>query len=268
MVSLLPLVDTHCHLLAGLDDGPRTWDDAIRMCRIAWDDGVRAMAALAHQSERYPDNTPERIRAATRELASRLRMEEIPMSVYPCAEVMVFPDIVHAWRSGDLLGMADASRYLLIELPNNVFVELREMVSELVDEGVRPILAHPERQPELLNGDEVLEELILRGCLVQVSAASITQKTRPEFAERLRSWARRGMIHLVGSDGHSVVRRPPGIAAAFRQLANWIGPGPAERICSTNGMAVLEGLPLVAARPRPGVRGWFSKLSRVLSTGY
>ena len=70
---MIPLVDTHCHLLAGLDDGPRTMDDAVRMCRIAWEDGIRAVAATAHLSELWPEVTPARIRAAVDGLRAALK---------------------------------------------------------------------------------------------------------------------------------------------------------------------------------------------------
>jgi protein-tyrosine phosphatase len=257
---MLPLVDTHCHLLAGLDDGPRSWEDAITMCRIAWEDGISAVAALAHQNEQYPGVSPDQIRAKTEELSRRLRESDIPLAVYPCAEVMVSPETMDAWRDGKLLSIADGGRYILIELPHGVFLDLRDLVSEFVDLGVRPILAHPERQPEILYGEGIVDELILRGCLMQVSASSITQDAHPDLAEGVRRWARRGVIHLVGSDGHSVVNRPPGISAAFHRLASWIGPGAAERICSANGMAVLEGLPLQTVRPQKHTRNWLSRL--------
>jgi len=67
-----PLVDTHCHLLAGLDDGPKTPADAVAMCRRAYDQGVRHAAALAHQNDHYPDNTPDRLREGFARLTADL----------------------------------------------------------------------------------------------------------------------------------------------------------------------------------------------------
>ena len=91
---MVPLVDTHCHLLPPLDDGPSTWEDAVAMCRMAWDDGVGAIAALAHQNDHYPDVTPSLIRETAAELARRLSKERIPLAIYPCAEVMISAEIV------------------------------------------------------------------------------------------------------------------------------------------------------------------------------
>ena len=94
-----------------------------------------------------------------------------------------------------------------------------------------------------------------RGCLVQVSAGSITPPSRPELTRRVRHWARRRMIHLVASDGHSPNERPSEIRAAYEQLVEWEGAAEADRICGLNGMAVLEGLPLQLPRRRPA-KNW------------
>src|SRR5262245_50374630 len=98
---MIPLVDTHCHLLAGLDDGPRTEAEALEMCRLAYADGIRTVIALAHQNERWPAVTPQRIREACGRLAEALRVAGIPLTVYPGAEVMVQPEIESAWRGGE-----------------------------------------------------------------------------------------------------------------------------------------------------------------------
>jgi len=240
-----------------LDDGPADWDEALEMCRIAWRDGVRAVAATAHQSPSWPEATPERIRRSTQQLQKRLEAERIPLDVYPSAEVMVDPDLPEAWCRGELLSVADTGRYLLIEFPIGVFVDLREIVTELVESGVRPILAHPERCSELLHAPDTAAELIRRGCLMQVVADSFTDRC-PHLHGDLRTWLRRGWVHLVATDGHSPHERPPEFAEAVEKITRWSSPAVAERLCCSNGMAVLEGLPLVVPHPRPPKRKWFS----------
>ena len=226
---------------------------------MAWEDGTRAIAATAHQNLQWPDATPEAIRQAASELDCRLDDQGIPLAVYPTAEVMVGPNTEVDLQAGRLLTVSDQGCYLLIELPSGLFLDLRELVTNLVDAGVRPILAHPERHPELLHGEDTINELILRGCLVQVSAESITQRRYPQLTGGLEQWVKRGIVHLMGSDGHSPDKRPPGISAAYERLAEWSDWGVADRICSTNGMAVLEGLPLEIPRPLPARRRWFSR---------
>jgi protein-tyrosine phosphatase len=257
---MLSLVDTHCHLLAGLDDGPRTDDDALAMCRLAYEEGTRMICAVAHQNERYADNTPDRIRGAASRLAEQLRAAKVGLTVFACAEVMVWPDLEPAWAEGRLLSVADTGKYLLIELPHGLFVDLTALVRRLVEAGVRPILAHPERQPEFLDDVGRVEAFVEAGGLVQVSSGSVTEPPGWFDGEKLKDWFRRGLVHLLGSDGHSPRRRPPRMAAAYERIVKWAGAAVADRVCGTNGVAVVQGLPLRLAPPLPRRRWWLPRL--------
>src|SRR5262249_14662067 len=124
------LVDLHCHLLAGLDDGPRTWADALAMCRIACAEGISHAAALAHQNERWRLE-PQTIRAAVAELQRELAEEGVPLTVVPAAEVMVGPELVESWLAGRLLSIADQGKHLLVELPHQLFLDLARMLARL-----------------------------------------------------------------------------------------------------------------------------------------
>src|SRR5690349_4484602 len=135
MLRMIPFVDVHCHLLAGYDDGPRTEDEAVEMCRIAYAEGTRYVAAGAHQNESWPDVTPARIRLGAARLADLLRQAELPINVFPSAEVMIHADIESAWKSGELLSVADTGKYLLVELPHGLFMDLQEMVRNFVEMG-------------------------------------------------------------------------------------------------------------------------------------
>ncbi len=256
---MLPLVDTHCHLFAGLDDGPRTMEDALAMCRISYDEGVRLICAVAHQNDRYPDVTPARIRMASQELNEHLRTDGLALMTYPTAEVMVQPELEEALKAGELVSVGDQGKYLLIEMPHGLVVEVSYLVQHLMEVGVRPILAHPERYPALLEDTKRIEDLIHLGCLMQVTAESLTNPPSWMSSRVLKDWLRRGLIHLIGSDGHSPRRRPPRMADAYEQIRYWAGDTVADRVCSTNGMMVLQGLPFNPAPPAKQ-RGWLQRL--------
>jgi protein-tyrosine phosphatase len=257
---VIPLVDTHVHLLAGLDDGPRTPADALAMCEAMVSEGVRMSVALAHQNERYPEITPERIRSSFQELVRGVRERNIDLTLFPCAEIAAHPDLEAAWNNQTHLSVADRGQYLLVEMPRGVFVDLRYIAKSLGERGVRLILAHPERHPELLHEPGCIEELIQLGCLVQVSSGSITEPVNRKDARALKSWLKRGIVHLVGSDGHSLRRRPPRLRGAYDQIVRWAGSAVADRVCSTNGLAILNGLPLRVPPFKPLARRWFSSL--------
>jgi protein-tyrosine phosphatase len=176
--------------------------------------------------------------------------------------VMVAPDTEESWRAGRLMSVADRGQYLLVEMPNGLFVDLTETVRGLREAGVRPILAHPERHEELLHEAGQIEKLIELGCLVQVSAGSVTKPRSRTDAQALKSWFKRGIVHCLGSDAHSVKQRPPTMSAAYRQIARWVGTGMADRIGCTYGMAILQGLPLRLPRAEAKAVSWFGSLWR------
>jgi len=257
---MLSLIDMHCHLFAGLDDGPRTEEQALTMCRMAYAEGVRMIAATAHQNEHWREVTPDRIRQAWRRLVDLLRTHDVPLTVYPCAEVMVRPDAAAFWRPGEFLTVADRGQYVLLEMPHGLCVDLHDTLAALRRAGVRPLLAHPERHAELLHDAGRIVQLIRAGCLVQVSSASITDPPCGRDSRTLRRWFRQGLVHVLGSDGHSPERRPPRMAAAVKQVRRWAGNIVADRVGSANAMALLQGLPLRVPEPEPPQVSWFSRL--------
>jgi protein-tyrosine phosphatase len=254
------LTDLHVHLLAGLDDGPRTWTDSLEMCRIAVAEGVRYSVALAHQSDLWA-LTPDAIREAVQELTRRLTAERIPLEIFASAEIMATPDLARSWAEGRLLSVGDRAKYLMVEMPNRVFVDLRPVIHNLADLGLRVILAHPERHPELLHDPGRIEELIGLGCLVQVSSGSVSEPRNPADAKALRDWFRRGCVHLLGSDGHSPRKRKPLMASAAERVRGWIGGAAAERICAANGLAILRGEVLAVPPPIVGRSWWALRMS-------
>ncbi len=257
---MLPLADTHVHLLAGLDDGPKTADEALAMCRMLVTEGCRTATALAHQNPDYPANTADRLKAAAATLADELKRQKVPLTVYPTGEVMLTPELVADWKAGTLLSFGGHGKYLLVEMPHTVFVDVRPVVAELRPLGVRLVIAHAERYPELLHEPGAADQLIAAGCLIQVTASELADPGSSKDERALRDWATRGAIHLLGSDGHGLGRREPRMKAGYEALARWAGRGTADRIAGIWGPAVLQGLPVTAPRPTPKSRSWFARL--------
>jgi protein-tyrosine phosphatase len=257
---MIPLVDIHCHLLAGLDDGPQSDEDAMAMCKMAYEDGTRWICAGAHQNDHYPAVTPDVIRKAAADLKGRLRAAGVHLSTMPCAEIMAHIDMEANWREGKLLSMADRKQFLLVEMPDGMFVELGQTITDFAAMKIRIVLAHPERQPELLHGNGTIEDWIRLGALVQVSADSVTRPHTKADGKALRRWFRQGIVHAMGSDGHSPRRRSPRMGAAYHEVCRWAGQGVADRVFSTNGMAILQGLPVRFSMPEKPKMAWFSRL--------
>ena len=257
---MIPLADTHVHLLAGLDDGPPTSDVALAMCRMLVSEGARSATALAHQNDAYPENTADRLRSAAAELAVVLAERKVPLSVHPTGEVMLSADTLDDWRAGKLLSIGDHKQYLLVEMPHGDFLDVLPLAEALRPEGVRLVIAHAERYDPLLDDLALAQKWVEAGCLLQVTARAIAEPWEPGFEFALKRWAKGGFIHLLGSDGHGIDRRRPKLAAGFRRLKKWVGTSHATRIAGEWGRAVLEGKPVNVPRPRPEGRSWVSRL--------
>lgn len=258
-MNTVPLADTHVHLLAGLDDGPRTDDEALAMCRMLVAEGARSAAATAHLHPEFPQNTPERIVAATARLAEQLREQRIPLAVVPTAEIMLGDDLAERWRAGRLLSVGNLGQYLLVEMPHDAFLDYRPAAAALQPLGIRIIVAHAERYEPLLHDPALAVEWIAAGCLMQVTAEAIADPS-PHDEPAMKLWAQRGMIHLLGSDGHRIDRRKPELQPGYAKLKKWMGTPAAERVASIWGTAVLQGLPVNPPPPKPPTRSWFGRL--------
>jgi protein-tyrosine phosphatase len=222
-------------------------------------EGAGSAAALAHQNPSYPENTPARLVEATQRLSEALRVAKVPLSVYPTGEVMLSAETAADWSAGKLLSIGNAGKHLLVEMPHGVFLDPRPVVAELKSRGIRLVLAHAERYDPLLHDPHLTAECIVAGCLIQVTAEAFAEFDGRDAAA-LRHWATCGMIHLLGSDGHRLDRRPPRLRAGYRVLERWVGSAAAERIGGIWGGAVLQGLAVYPPPPKAPTRTWFSRL--------
>lgn len=257
---MLPTADTHVHLLAGRDDGPRSDGEAVAMCRMLVAEGVRHATALAHQNPDFPANTAAGLRAAATELMVLLDAQRIPLTVYPTGEVMLSPDTAADWRAGRLLGVGGGAKHLLVEMPHHLFLDVRPLAADLRAAGVRLVIAHAERYPELLDDFALTAHFIAAGCLIQVTAEALADPPSAAAEKALKDWAKRGVIHVLGSDGHNLDRRPPRMRAGVQVLAKWAGPAAADRVAGIWGPALLQGGPVNPPPPLARTRTWFGRL--------
>jgi protein-tyrosine phosphatase len=256
---MLPPVDTHVHLLAGLDDGPRDMTEAVAMAKMLVADGVRMATALAHQNDHYPENTAAKLRTAAAELSAALKAENVPLTVYPTGEVMASPDLLEKYDAGSLLTYADKGKFLLVEMPHTLFVDLAPIAMGLRQRGVRIVVAHAERYPELMSGGALVEQWIAAGCLIQVTAQEIAE---PTIADKkvLHDWIRRGIVHMLGTDGHRVDMRPPRMKAGVAALHALAGPGVGDRISHIYASSIMQGRPINAPPPVQVKKSWFGRM--------
>lgn len=253
------LVDIHCHLLPGIDDGAEDLADSIAMARQSVEQGVDTIITTPHQLGGYHRNRGDDIRRRVADLNEALRVEGVPLRVLPGADVRIEDGMTEALVAGDVVTLGDHRRHVLLELPHEIYLPLEPVLAELDARGMVGILSHPERNAGLLHRPDLIDTLVDDGCLMQVTAGSFLGafgKASQALAERM---AKRGALHFVSTDAHGAKARRPRLGDAMRRVAELAGEEAARQWCGEFPRAVAEGRDVPAGVVRvetPGRGGW------------
>jgi protein-tyrosine phosphatase len=262
----LPFTDVHCHLLPGIDDGPKDWDETLSMARLAAADGIGTVVATPHQLGRYESNSTHRIRALTAEAQQRVAAAGIPLTILPGADVRVHEDLPGLVRQREVLTVADRRTHLLVELPHNQLLPLGEVIYALQGEEICCILSHPERNGRLVQNPAAVRPWVQQGCLVQVTAGSITGHLGRD-AQRTSRWLlEEQLVHLIATDAHDSRRRPPCLSKSYDLVCRCVGPELAHKLFISNPKSVASGNAVEVPLPlsRSLIWGWWRRAKGAL----
>ena len=249
-------VDIHCHVLPGLDDGAATLADALAMAETAVADGITTIVATPHQSGNHAKNSAAVIREAATRFQQCLDQRKLPLRVLPGADVRIEPELVERIRRDEVLTLADRRRHVLLELPHDVYVPLDRLLAKLNSAGMVGVLSHPERNRGILKQPQVLKPLVERGCLMQITAGSLTG-TFGQHAQRLaESMFEQGLVHVVSTDAHNIASRPPRLQQAFDRVTELAGEDTASTLCCQNPARIAGGESVQGGIRRPEEVAW------------
>ncbi|GBD38657.1 Tyrosine-protein phosphatase YwqE [bacterium HR37] len=210
------VVDIHCHLLPDMDDGARSWEESLKMARIASESGINTVVATPHwiQGTVWEPN-PDVVRKKVSELNELLCKNCIPLSVFPGMEIGISENVVELVSSGRVLTLAEG-RYVLVEVPFfSLPVGIEEVVYRLVDRGFFPILAHPERSRDIQKNPKRICDLVDNGALIQITAGSLCGCFGGKAKKCALELIELDAVHIVASDAHSSDKRPPLLSKAM-----------------------------------------------------
>ncbi|MFZ5632494.1 MAG: tyrosine-protein phosphatase [Bacillota bacterium] len=246
------VIDFHSHMLPGLDDGADFISDSLQMARMAREDGTRGVVLTPHHYQGRYNNGRKKVLARTGELRQRLKKEGIGLVVFPAAEAHLCPNLPELAALNDILTVNDLGRHLLVELPFSTLPAYTgSVLANLINRGITPILAHPERCRPLVGDLDFLYSLLNRGVLLQINTGSITGDFGREWEEVARLMVRQHWVHLLGSDAHSVNQRPPGLSRALERIENLAGSRAAGLISRKWPRQILQGRDISPWRPLP-----------------
>jgi protein-tyrosine phosphatase len=232
------MVDLHCHILPGLDDGPSSMEESLAMAEMAVADGITRVVATPHANERYSFGFA-RVRQLRDELQARAggRLE-----IATGCDFHLNPENLIALRKDASQYCINQHDYLLLEF-NEVSIppSMDQTLHEIQLFGVRPIITHPERNAILRAKPERLKNWVRWGCFGQVTGGSLTGVFGPMAQKNSLSWIREGLIHFVASDAHNTKRRPLRLQPAYDVIVDQFGQEKARALFLENPLAAFEG---------------------------
>jgi protein-tyrosine phosphatase len=244
------LIDIHCHILPGLDDGARSWDEAVEMARIAEAEGTSILFATPHQLGPFGHLEGEQIRRRAAQLQQLLSERGIPVQVLPGATVRPDEFVLAELLRGNVLTLADQRRHVLLGLPPALTPRpVTDLLQPLERGGIACVLASPERHPALQKHPGTLRSLVARGCLMQVTAGSLLGEFGPAAKQTCEWMLREHLVHFLATDAHGARARRPLLRRAFERTRELVGEDLAQQICSRNPACVVEGRPVEQLPP-------------------
>jgi protein-tyrosine phosphatase len=234
------VIDLHCHMLPGIDDGAPDRATAVAMARCAVADGIKVTACTPHIYPGMYDNTRASIERAVEAFRQVLAEEGIDLQLVVGADTHLAPDLASAIREGRVPTL-NSTRYLLLEPPHHsVPPRFEESVFSLRADGIIPVITHPERLSWIETHFPVFERLVQAGAWMQVTAGALTGR----FGKRPQYWGERmldrGMVHILATDSHHIDKRPPLLAEGREAAAKRVGEEEAWNLVLRRPQGILN----------------------------
>lgn len=237
------MIDIHCHILPDYDDGAEDLEEALEMARMAALSGVTDIVATPHfNGEPAELERLALIRRQYQILRAAIEQAGIPLKLHPGAEVLCLPETVVLADSHQLPTLADTD-YVLTEFYfDESFAFMDETVSQLLQCGYKPVIAHPERYDIIQREPPLLERWARQGCVIQLNKGSVLGAFGSRAEQAANEILAMGLAHVFASDAHSCHNRTPHMG----QLCRWV-----EERCDENYAAIL-----LEENPRRVLKGW------------
>jgi protein-tyrosine phosphatase len=235
------VIDIHCHILPEVDDGPKSWDVAQEMCRIAAADGIDHIVATPHANERYHYD-----REYLTGLIAHLRqlVGDSPRLSLGCDFHFSYENLQDV-LARPAYYTVNGGAYLLVELSNySIPTQINDCFTMLAEKGITPVITHPERNPILQQTPQHILQWVEQGCAIQLTASALTGSWG-ERAGRASKWLlEHDAVHLLASDAHDTKHRLPLLSAARDAAEQLCGVEVAHALVEDNPGAIISGKPL------------------------
>ncbi len=235
------MIDLHCHMLPGMDDGPESAEEALNLAHFAVANGITHAVMTPHMHPGRYENDLEDIERACRAFEQLLSASKIPLGISAAAEVRISEQIPGLQQQGRLpfIGQWQGKPVVLIEFPHsNIPLGSDKLIAYLLKQGVQPMIAHPERNKDVLRKFEKIVPFVEQGCLLQVTAGSVCGDFGRQVQDLALHLLRRGWVTVLASDAHNIQHRPPDMASGRLVVARLLGSESAWALVRDNPMHI------------------------------
>ena len=237
------MIDFHAHILPNIDDGSASMEESINLIKEAEQAGFTGIISTSHYLQNYYESDEEERRRILAELANQVKVAdaeaEIP-KLYLGSEIYISTDIVELLEEGKA-STINGTNYVLIELPmNSKPLFAKEVVYKLIENGYKPIIAHPERYSYVKEDIEFVRELKSMGALFQSNYGSVIGMYGGSAKKTLKKLLKEDLISFLGSDVHAVGQIYTKVPKILRKLEKWISPEKLQELTTLNAEKVLE----------------------------
>lgn len=234
------MIDTHLHILPGVDDGPETIEEALALARALVQEGISSAIATPHYNDEFPRRPAAEIQARVNDLQWLLDRNAIPLRLFTGHEVLIKPGLVEDIQANRVATL-NGGRYLLLELWNNTWIpETERVIFELRAWGIVPIIAHPERYRAIQKDPSRLGALLKQGALAQLTASSLIGMQGNTTRRCAETLLKNGMIYCIASDAHGLDRRPPAVIPGLRSAAKLLGQERVKQMVENQPAAIIS----------------------------
>lgn len=231
------MIDLHCHLLPGIDDGPDSLEQAVSLCRALVNNGITHAVVTPHIHPGRWDNDKSSIEQAYDILTSALSSEPVSLQLAMGAEVRVSDEILGMVLANRIpfLGQWQGKQVMLLEWPHShIPIGSDKLIEWLIKRDIIPMIAHPERNKDVIRRSEKLQPFIDMGCLFQLTAASVVGNFGEGAQVRAHEFLQAGLVTIVATDAHNEKGRKPLLAEARQEIAAMIDEATATLLVHDN----------------------------------
>lgn len=234
------LIDMHCHIIPGVDDGAGSKKDVSEMLLMEYRSGVRKIVLTPHYRKGMFEPDDQEVQNGLKEIKQVIRELEVEMEVFLGCEYHANSDMIKELVEHERFRM-NGSRYVLVEFSSrHNFTKIRNWIYELVKAGFEPIIAHVERYPAVTEKKELVQELIELGAWIQVDAGAILGEDGWRLKTISRKLLKEELIHFIGSDAHDNRKRRPNLKECYLYVAKKKGEQYAQELFFDNPRVLLK----------------------------